>query len=93
MNKPRTCTAKIYGSPEEFQTVLLEYEFIVHSKMFEPKASTVEVNFVKLLQRLRLTPSDLYTDIQHAIATDLSCPEWIVKIDCEITEAFSNVRV
>lgn len=91
--RPKSITAKIFSTPDEFQTMLFEYEHVIHSEMFKPGSSTVEVNFCKLLQRLRIDASDLETDLITAISEDLSCPQGIINISCEVEQAFTNVRV
>lgn len=89
-NKVYSCQAKIYAHPEHFQNVLINYEFEWEAHR------TVNVTWLKIMQRIRLTPSDLITDLESSIFQDFqkyTGNEGItVRLNCEVEQAFTNVR-
>lgn len=77
------CTATIYGSDDEQQTVNISYVFEQRSRLFEQsKFIILELN----VDPIYLTPSGLYEDLQHFIALDLNVHEGRVSIECPIEE-------
>jgi hypothetical protein len=79
-------SADIYSTPEEFQTVLFEFEHIVKKgAMFTDEADTIHVNYLKLNMPLLVDPTDLLTDLQTAIAECLSVSPEQVHITCEVS--------
>lgn len=93
--KTSTCQAKIYASPEHFQNVLINYDFEWTGN------HSVDITYLKIMQRIRIKPSGLEEDLEASILRDFQVPKigfspvenLRVSIICDITEAFSNVRV
>jgi hypothetical protein len=81
----RKTSADIYSTPDEFQTVLFEYEYIFPKRsVFDSGPDIIEVNAVRLKLPLLVTPSDIVTDIEVAVAQDLGWDPAYVKVVCQI---------
>jgi D-alanyl-D-alanine dipeptidase len=74
----RKTSADIYSTPDEFQTVLFEYDYRI------TKDGVVMAKEVKLKLPLLVPPTDLKNDIEIAIADDLRCSPAYVKVSCAI---------
>lgn len=93
--KLSTCQAKIYASAEHFQNVLINYEFEWTSN------NSVDITYLKIMQRIRIKPSGLEEDLEASILRDFQVPKpgyglnenLRVSIICEVEEAFTTVRV
>lgn len=93
--KPTIIQAKVYQSPDHFQNVLIEYEAELQGGFFTETTTEYVITYIKVLQRIRLKPSGLETDLTVSIEKDIHrrgirVP---VRLDCTVEEAFTSVRV
>lgn len=75
-------TALIYGTPEQEQTVAIEFEGYEIRKFFGNE--TYFCNYLKVLQPLNFRPSDICQDLTIAIAEALGMDPNDIRIDAEV---------
>ena len=84
----KTLSADIYKSPDDFETLLFEYEAIKKAgEWLDGEPDYYEVNHLKMKMPIAFNPTGLEQDLLTAIAEDLCVDEFYVKIEC-IVELF-----
>lgn len=78
----KTIKATIYGSPDEYQEVEIEYEAISRNPLFAP--SSLDVNYCRVLDALLIKPNGIAMDLEIAIAENEGYHPGSVGISCEI---------
>ncbi len=76
------CVATVFGTPDESQKLLIEYEYIQTGGFFSP--AKIEVNYCAVINLLQIKPSDLNEDLAVGIAEDLGVPPYAVRIECDV---------
>jgi hypothetical protein len=83
-------TALIYGTPEQEQTVQIEFEGYHVDKWFGDR-SNFFVTYLKVLDDVNFQPSDVKCDLEIAIAEAMGMEVNDVKIECDIFYVFYPV--
>lgn len=79
--------ALLFGPGEEKQEVEIKYDYTPTGWFDNIR---YEVKQVSILSPLTISPSDVYTDLQFAIASDLKVDVWRVRIDCNYEDEVTN---
>ena len=78
------CTATIYGTPEQEQSVQLEFEHRSIGKWFSNERSTVFISWCRIKEALKFTPSDIFEDVSVAVAEALGERPEDIRIECDV---------
>lgn len=78
----KTLTGSIFGSGDDEQMVIIEIAYYHKPSFFSPYK--IIVNCCRIINMLTIKPSDLYIDVQLAIAQELGVEPGVIDIQSEI---------